>query len=57
MDPSAVQQQATKEHCKYCFDVIKAALNNAPTPPFPESIQKIKTPLFVTWHIDGDDLR
>jgi len=38
MDPSAGQPQATKEHCKYCFDVLKAALNNSPVPPFPESI-------------------
>ena len=53
MDPSAVKPQATKEHCKYCFDLIRAALNKAPTPPFPESIQKIKTPLFVTWLFDG----
>ncbi|KAL4488909.1 hypothetical protein ABPG72_005696 [Tetrahymena utriculariae] len=57
MDQQNNQVQATKEHCKYCFDVLKAALNNQPIPPFPSHLQKYKCPLFVTWHIDGDDLR
>ena len=57
MDSSTIQPLATKDHCKYCFDVLVAALNNKPTPPFPETIPKVKTPLFVTWHIDGDELR
>lgn len=48
---------ASKDHCKYCFDVLKAALNNQQIPPFPTHLPKVKIPLFVTWNIDGNDLR
>lgn len=54
--------QATKDHCAYCFDVLQAALSGDKKsskgfPPVPDTIPKISAPLFVTWHINKDDLR
>jgi AMMECR1 domain-containing protein len=56
--------EATKEHCAYCFDVIKGVLEGKFTgknlPPLPESIPRVESPLFVTWHIHygkEEDLR
>ena len=60
-DSNSTKIEATKEHCAYCFDVIQAALNgeaNAKSfPPLPSAIKDISTPLFVTWHINKDELR
>jgi len=47
---------ATKEHCKYCFDVLIAKLSNKPIPQYPNTLPDHKVPIFVTWKIN-DDLR
>jgi uncharacterized protein (TIGR00296 family) len=54
--------ESTIDHCIFCFDVLQAALNGEVKgrkgfPPLPESIPKILAPLFVTWHINKDELR
>lgn len=46
--------EATKEHCKFCFDVLFAKLNKQVIPEFPKHLQDHKVPLFVTWLKDGD---
>ncbi|KRW98318.1 AMMECR1 domain [Pseudocohnilembus persalinus] len=57
MENNQTSVQATKDHCKYCFDVLIATLNKQELPKFPKNIVKSSTPLFVTWNIDDDDLR
>lgn len=47
---------ATKEHCRYCFDVLIAKLNKKELPPYPKNLPDPSLPIFVTWKI-GDDLR
>lgn len=51
--------ESSKELCAYCFDVVIATLQGKKLDsiPFPKSIPKFKAPLFVTWHINGDELR
>jgi len=54
--------KSTPEHCAFCFDVLSATLDGKIKPkreavPLPETIPRIHAPLFVTWHIHGDDLR
>lgn len=48
--------EATKEHCKYCFDVLIAKLAGKEIPPYPSTLPDPKLPIFVTWKIK-DDLR
>ncbi len=48
--------KATKRHCAYCFEVLLARLDGKESPPFPNTLQNSKLPLFVTWKKD-DDLR
>ena len=45
--------QATKEHCKICFDSLLSVLNKKQLPKWPESIPDVQTPIFVTWKIKG----
>jgi len=58
---SSEKLEATKEHCAYCFDILKGALDGTIKgknfPALPSSIPKVASPLFVTWHIYGDELR
>jgi AMMECR1 domain-containing protein len=58
---SGDKMQATKDHCFYCFDVLKGTLDGSikgkSFPPLPTSVPKDLAPLFVTWHINGDELR
>jgi AMME syndrome candidate gene 1 protein len=50
--------QATKEHCKYCFDVLIAALKQEETPAWPSHLPSTPVPIFVTWKIgQNHDLR
>jgi len=53
--------ESTKEHCAYCFDVVTIILagksKKGDFPPLPASIPKVDAPLFVTWHINKDELR
>ncbi|EGR31214.1 hypothetical protein IMG5_115470 [Ichthyophthirius multifiliis] len=49
--------KALKEHCIYCFDVLISLLNNKKPPVYPQNLPKYKVPLFVTWHINQNDLR
>jgi uncharacterized protein (TIGR00296 family) len=48
--------EATKEHCKYCFDVLIAKLTNKDLPPYPNGLADSNVPIFVTWKIK-DELR
>lgn len=48
--------EATKLHCKYCFDVLIAKLSGKELPKYPENLEDPKVPIFVTWKIK-DDLR
>jgi len=41
--------QATKAHCKYCFDVLLAKLTKQDPPAWPAQLSNISVPLFVTW--------
>jgi AMMECR1 domain-containing protein len=45
---------ATKEHCKYCFDYLLAALNKKQLPKWPSTLTDASSPLFVTWKIKGN---
>ena len=49
--------KSLKEHCAYCFDVILAKLSKEKTPDYPSNLQVFSSPLFVTWHINKDELR
>lgn len=40
----------------HCFDVLIAHLNQQEPPKFPSTIEKAKAPLFVTWHIEKEDM-
>lgn len=57
MDQEVNPMLATKDHCKYCFDVLISALNNKDLPPFPSNLPSTKSPLFVTWYKDVGVLR
>lgn len=58
---SGEQLEATHAHCVYCFDILRGTLEGEikgkSFPPLPSTIPKITAPLFVTWHIHGDELR
>jgi AMME syndrome candidate gene 1 protein len=41
--------QSTKEHCRFCFEVLIAKLVELPPPVFPKTVPDITVPLFVTW--------
>ena len=45
---------ATKEHCKHCFDALIAKLYNKALPPYPNTLNDDKVPIFVTWKIKED---
>jgi AMME syndrome candidate gene 1 protein len=47
--------QATKDHCKFCFEVLIAKLVELPPPQFPNTIANVTAPLFVTWSTAKDD--
>lgn len=47
-------KQATKDHCRFCFEVLVARLQKKPIPGLPASIPNIKAPLFVTWTKKGE---
>lgn len=49
--------KATKDMCAFCFDAILHYLDKRERLAAPSSIPKTPAPLFVTWHINGDDLR
>lgn len=50
--------QATREHCRFCFEILIAKLVELPPPDFPKTIPNITAPLFVTWStLKDDDLR
>ena len=46
--------KATKEHCKYYFEVLEAKLKKQQIPPYPSSLEDSKVPIFVTWMLDGE---
>ena len=48
---------ATKDMCAYCFDAMLHYLDKQESFPVPDDFPKIDAPLFVTWHIRGDELR
>ena len=48
------QIKATKDHCKYCFQILNSILENQDLPPLPASIPDVSVPLFVTWNYRGD---
>jgi AMME syndrome candidate gene 1 protein len=49
---------ATKEHCRYCFDVLLAKLKGETLPEWPKHFVSVPLPLFVTWKTTKDmDLR
>lgn len=41
----------------YCFDVLVSTINKTNPPKFPEKLPIFDVPVFVTFHINGDDLR
>jgi len=41
----------------FCFDVLISELEKKKKPIYPEHLPKVKVPIFVTWHKDGDELR
>ena len=43
------QIKATKEHCKYCFEVLLSKLTHQSAPEWPEELPNVTVPLFVTW--------
>lgn len=47
--------QATREHCRYCFEILIAKLVELPPPDFPNTIPNVTAPLFVTWSTLEDD--
>lgn len=48
----------TDDHLIYCFDVLINSLNKEKKPSFPDSIEDIKSSIFVTWKKGEDeDLR
>eukprot|EP00331_Platyophrya_macrostoma_P032320 CAMPEP_0176450240 /NCGR_PEP_ID=MMETSP0127-20121128/27018_1 /TAXON_ID=938130 /ORGANISM="Platyophrya macrostoma, Strain WH" /LENGTH=196 /DNA_ID=CAMNT_0017837857 /DNA_START=35 /DNA_END=625 /DNA_ORIENTATION=+ len=55
MDSSTLA--ATKEMCAYCFDAILHYLDKQEPLPVPDDFPKVDAPLFVTWHINKDELR
>lgn len=46
---------ATKAHCVFCFDVLTAILKKTEIPKF--ELENVEVPVFVTFHIDKEDLR
>eukprot|EP01017_Pseudomicrothorax_dubius_P049105 TRINITY_DN9079_c0_g1_i2.p1 TRINITY_DN9079_c0_g1~~TRINITY_DN9079_c0_g1_i2.p1 ORF type:complete len:179 (+),score=29.12 TRINITY_DN9079_c0_g1_i2:105-641(+) len=49
----SLEVKATKEHCLYCFNVLKAYFQDPDkfeAPPLPEDIKNITAPIFVTWN-------
>jgi AMMECR1 domain-containing protein len=48
---------ATQQHCTYCFQVLEAALQKQAMPDFPEGLPQIDVPVFVTFHVNEDELR
>jgi len=62
MNNDKTQITATPHHCIYCFDVLISAAKHHPTPlkdypPLPSSIPDTETPVFVSWHKNGHELR
>ncbi len=62
MDNDKIEITATPHHCIYCFDVLTAATKHHPTPltefpPLPSSIPDTESPVFVSWHKNGHELR
>jgi AMME syndrome candidate gene 1 protein len=50
--------QATKAHCKYCFEVLIAKLTKQAPPAWPAQLNNVSVPLFVTWtYTKNDELR
>ena len=50
--------KATKDHCKYCFEVLLSKLTKSPMPTWPVKLPNITVPLFVTWtYTKNEDLR
>lgn len=45
--------EATVQHCKHCFDVLKAYLRKEATPAWP-NLPEAEAPLFITWKKHGD---
>ena len=52
-----VSLTATKEMCAYAFDAISHYLDKKERLKAPDHFPTADAPLFVTWHINGDDLR
>ena len=48
---------ATKEMCAYCFDAILHYIDHQETLLTPRHFPTANSPLFVTWHINGTELR
>lgn len=46
--------EATKDHCKFCFETLEAKLKKQKLPEFPKGMVDHKVPIFVTWMLDGE---
>lgn len=50
MAPAPRDEEATQEHCIFCFDVLLARLRGERAPPLPPSVNPdFQAPMFVTW--------
>jgi AMMECR1 domain-containing protein len=46
--------EASKEHCKYCFQALIAKLSKKALPAYPKELVDPTVPIFVTWKIKED---
>jgi AMMECR1 domain-containing protein len=46
-----------KDHCVFCFSVLDAALLKQDLPEFPKHLPVFEAPVFITFHIDKEELR